>query len=146
MRKLLWVVLVAFCTFSAASAEPPASPVQPVPFNPLNLQANAPGLGTASITVPGVASKRVVIYQILASCGTLGLPGVRPTVVVTDLTTSNVPFSRSHSNYSDIELPNIPDKFNPGLTFPTGNSVLVQANIGAACGGGTGLFVYGDQL
>lgn len=113
---------------------------------PINQQVGASGSGTATVTIAGVASRRTVIYQVLAACGTSGLPGIVPTVVITDMTTGVVPFSHSHSNISNVELPHVPDKFVPGLTFPPGNTVQVQANVGAACFGGTSLSVQADQF
>jgi len=144
MKKMLFVTAVVALVLMGLRIQ--AFTQTQVQIYPLNSQVGVSGNNTATITISGVSGRRTVIYQVLAVCNTSGLPGTVPTVIITDTTAGVVPFSHSHSYFSNIELPHVPDKFIPGLTFPPGNTVQIQGNYGGACAGGTSLFVQADQF
>lgn len=115
----------------------------PAQYNSFNSVTGAATTATASVTITGVASTRVRIYSITAVCNTGGTNTV-PTITVTDA--GNTILSYPNQSISTEAPPIHPYHWNPGLTASVGGTVVVSANIGAACGGGTTLTVQADQF
>jgi hypothetical protein len=141
MKNILLVL--SLCLFAVGQQREPKVLNNHAPRNPMNILAGVSGLDTAIATIPGIAGRRVRIYSITAVCNSPGSTTV-PTIIVRDAGRTIV----SNPNQSiGNEIPPIrPLHWQPGLTASPGGDVVVMANYGAACGGGTTLSVQADQF
>lgn len=111
-------------------------------INPQNSVTGVAGNATATVTITGVTGQRVKIYAIGVVCNTAGST-LTPTVVVSD--GANTLLSLASSTDSAKTTPTHFYQFNPGLTASAGGTVVIQANVGGACTGGTTVTIQADQ-
>jgi hypothetical protein len=141
MKNIL--LALSFCLFALAQQREPKILNRPAQRNPMNILAGVAGLDTAIVTIPGLADHRVRIYSITAVCNAPGTTTV-PTIIVTDAGRTIV--SNPNQSISNEVPPIRPLHWQPGLTASPGGEVVIMANYGAACGGGTTLSVQADQF
>lgn len=134
-----FTVSAAFLLIAAMSATAQV----PAQYNSMNSVTGVGGNATATVTLTGVANTRVRIYSITAVCNTAGSTFI-PTVVVTDA--GNTIISYTAQTISNEAPPIRPFKWNPGLTASIAGTVVISANVGGACTGGTTLTVQADQF
>jgi hypothetical protein len=128
---------------AVAQQQEPTASIRLALGNPMNILAGVPGLDTAIATIPGIANRRVRIYSITAVCNAPGSNTI-PTIIVTDAGRTIV--SNPSQLISNEITPIRPLHWQPGLTASPGGEVVIMANYGAACGGGTTLSVQADQF
>jgi hypothetical protein len=129
--------------FAVAQQKEPAASNILAPRNRMNILAGVPGLDTAIATISGIANRRVRIYSITAVCNAPGTNTV-PTIIVADAGRTIV--SNPNQYILNEMTPIRPLHWQPGLTASLGGEVVIMANYGAACGGGTTLSVQADQF
>lgn len=147
--KFVFVIVSALACAAlythATVQEQPSILVNNNQYNPVNSYTTGAGSSTAVATITGVAGQRVRLYHVSVWCGGAPGSGFRPSVQVTDAGSLVINEAGGMNTSADVYPIGI-YTFTPGYAFSSGGTVVITANAGNVCTGGTFMNVQADQF